>query len=151
FEVKGMKIQFLMAVNGDKGWSKADGAVLDMDAETLAEEKAGLYASWVAGLWPLLKDSAFQLAPLGEGKVGDRNVVGVKVSRKDRRDVSLFFDKESGLLLKSEVRAKDVMGAGNEFTQETLYGDYQETEGVKSPRKVTINRDGKPFVEIEVQ
>jgi hypothetical protein len=151
FEVKAMKIQYVMAVNGDKGWSKADGAVVDMDAETLAEEKANLYASWVARVWPLLKDPAFQLTPLGESKVGDRAVVGVKVSRKDRRDVSLFFDKDTGLLLKCEVRARDVGGGGNEFAQETLYGDYQETDGVKWPRKVTINRDGRRFVEIEVQ
>jgi hypothetical protein len=150
FEVNGMKIKFVRVVNGDKGWSKANDMVEDMDAETLAEEKASMYAGWVATLAPLLKDKAFQLSPLGESKVGDKTVVGVKVSRKDRRDVSLYFDKESGLLHKSEFRAKDVM-AGNEFTQESLPSDYQEIQGVKRARKVTINRDGKRFVEVEIQ
>jgi hypothetical protein len=150
FEVQGMKIQFVMVINGDKGWTKANDVVEEMAADMLAEEKAGMYASWVATLAPLLKDKAFELAPLGEGKVGDKPVLGVKVSRKDRRDVSLFFDKESGLLLRTEFRAKDVMG-GNEYTQETLFSDYQETDGIKRPRKVLINRDGKRFVEFEVQ
>src|SRR5262249_45535206 len=147
FEFNGMKIKFIRAVDGDKGWSKANDALEDMDAESLAEEKAAVYANWVATLVPLLKHKAFQLAPLGESKVGDKTAVGVKVSHKDRRDVSLFFDKETGLLLKSECRRKDVMGGGNEFTEETLYRDYQESDGVKRARKRTINRDGRRFVE----
>jgi hypothetical protein len=149
FEVNGMKVRFVRVLNGDMGWSKAGDEVEAMDADTLAEEKADTYATWVTSLLPLLKDKAFQLAPLGESKVGDRTAVGVKVSRKDHRDVSLFFDKENGLLLKSEFRRKDVMG-GNEFTQENLFKDYKETEGIQRARKVTINRDGRRFIELEV-
>ena len=33
--------------------------------------------------------------------------------------------------------------------QETLYGDYRDVQGAKLPMKVTINREGKKYVEGE--
>ena len=79
-------------------------------------------------------------------KVGDRPAVGVKVAHKGHRDVNLFFDAKTGLLLKTERPAKDTM-TGKEFTQTTLHDDYKEVEGIKHARKVTILRDGKKYVE----
>ena len=38
---------------------------------------------------------------------------------------------------------------GKEATQETLYRDYQDVQGAKIAMKITINRDGKKYVEGE--
>ena len=32
--------------------------------------------------------------------------------------------------------------SGKEVTQEVLYSDYKEVDGIKHPMKITINRDG---------
>lgn len=146
-EFGGQQIQRTQVVNGDKGWVKLGGVLEEMDKEALAEEKANAHATAVTSLI-ILKDKEYKLAPLGEAKVRDRPVIGIRVSHKDRRDVSLFFDKENGLLLKSETRVKDVM-SGQEFNQEMLFGDYKEVDGLKHAMKLTINRDGKTFIEAE--
>jgi outer membrane lipoprotein-sorting protein len=137
---------FIIVLNGDKGWIKSMGETKDMTAEQLEEQKREHQAGYVATLVPL-KDKAYTLAALGEIKVGDRPAVGVKISHKDIRDVSLYFDKETNLLVRSEWRVKSQEQMGKEMTQEALYADYKEVDGVKIPMKITINRDGKVFVE----
>jgi hypothetical protein len=147
FEFNGMKFQRIGVVNGDKGWVKLNDNLEEMDKEALAEEKAQSYAGLVSNLL-VLRDKNYQLAALGDAKVGDRPVVGICVSHKDRRDVSLFLDKETGLVLRSETRIKN-MQTGQEETQEIVYGDYREVKGVKHAMKLTIKRDGRLFIEAE--
>ncbi len=141
------KFTIIRVSNGDKVWSKFGDMVQEVtNKEELAEAKEDSYARWVVTLLPL-KAKAFQLAPLGEIKVGDRPAIGVRVSHKGHRDVSLYFDKDKGTLLKSETVVKD---KGQEVTQETLYSDYKEVGGARRAMKVLINRDGKKYVESEV-
>ena len=73
----------------------------------------------------------------------------MKVSHKGHADVSLYFDKDTGMLVKSERKAKDPM-AGTDVQQENLYSDYQDIDGVKHYKKRTINRDGKVYNEINI-
>jgi hypothetical protein len=142
--------KLVKVINGAKGWVQLmDGKATPMDKETLAEEKEQIYQNWVAALAPL-RDKQFKLAPLGEVKVGDRAAAGVRVSRQGRRDVNLYFAKDTGLLLKSEATIKDTEGGGKEMTQETLYDAYKEFQGIKQPTKLTIRRDGKRYVEAEI-
>ena len=147
-EVMGQTFEFIQTMNGDKGWKSVGGNVEDMNKEELEEGKETIYAERLTRLTPL-KEKGYKLSVLGEKKVGDRTAVGIKVSRDGHRDVSLYFDKETGLLRSTERRAKDVM-AGQEFAQETLYANYKAVDGVKHPHKVTINRDGKLYVEAEI-
>src|SRR5262249_23048421 len=90
----------------------------------------------------------FKLSTIGESKIEKRTALGVKVTRKDHRDIDLYFDKETGLLLKSETRVKDD-GSGQEVAQESFYDDYKEVQGTKQAMKFTGKRDGKVFVEAE--
>jgi hypothetical protein len=135
-------------VNGDKGWKSFNGTTQELEAEELAEAKENMYSEWVTHLYPL-KDPAFTLSALGEAKVGDNDAVGIRVSRKDHRDINFYFDKKTGLLLKRETRIKDFQSGGTEMTQENLYSDYQEIDGIPNASKVTILRDGKKYVEAE--
>src|SRR5262249_43412120 len=135
--------------NGDKGWIKIDNdEANELPKETLAEEKKNMHAEWVATLVPL-KERSLKLAPLPEGKVGDRPVVGVKVTSPDGREFRLFLDKESGLPLKSEWQVKDLR-LGKEITHEVTYADYKDVDGIKRAMKLTVQRDGKPFAEQEI-
>jgi outer membrane lipoprotein-sorting protein len=145
FTVQGI---FTIVYDGSKGWRKMGEDTTEMTAEQLAEQKEGMHAGYLATLLPL-RDKAYTLTPLGEAKVGDRAAVGIKVSSKGRRDINLYFDKETNLLIKSEMTTKAEEQGGKEVSQEELYSDHQDVEGVKIPMKMTINRDGKKFVEAE--
>jgi outer membrane lipoprotein-sorting protein len=140
------EFKFARICAGDKGWVKLGDAINEMSKEQLDEQKESMHVSRVTRL-VALKDKAYKLAPLGEVKVDKRPAVGIKVSHKGFRDVNLYFDKETGLLAKTETRIKDDMG--QEANQETYYSDYKDVDGVKEPTKVIIKRDGNLFVEAE--
>lgn len=137
---------FIVVLNGDKGWIKAQGETREMTAKEMAEQKENHYGGWVTTLLPL-KDKAHKLALFDEIMVDNRPAVGAKVSHKDHRDVKLFFDKETGLRVKAELRVVDE--SGKEITQEMFFRDYKEIDGGKVPMKIEIKRDGKRFVEAE--
>lgn len=148
-DFNGMKLTFVQILNGDKGYMSAMGNTQDLEGDQLAEMQNEFYEGRVASLLPLLSDSGFKLASLGESKVGDKAAVGVKVSHDGHQDVSLFFDKDSGLLLKSARKAKDTMNM-QDVEQETLFGDYQDFDGIKRYKKRTVKRDGKDYNDMQI-
>jgi hypothetical protein len=145
-EVAGQKITVVNIFDRDKGWLKTGNDTKEMDKDQINEAREKGHAAWVASLVPL-KDKGYSLSLVGEDKVGDKPVTTIRVSHKDRRDVTLYFDQKSHMLLKSESRVKDD-ATGQEVTEETLYKDYND-KGLKQPKKLTINRDGKLFIEAE--
>jgi hypothetical protein len=149
-KVMNQALTFTQIVNGDKGWVKFNEEVKAMPEGELAEEKEDMYAKWVCSLLPL-KDKAFKLTALGEVKVDDKTAQGVRVSREGKRDINLYFDKTSGLLVKSEHQVKDVKGGGDkDMSQETIFADYKEFKGTKYPTKIHIKRDGNQFVDADM-
>jgi hypothetical protein len=153
FEANGQNITFVQVLDGDKGWRSFNGKdgklAGDLTKEMIAEGQEQQYAQSVERLLPLT-DKSYKLSSLGESKVGDRPVVGVRVEQEGHRPVSLFFDKERNLLLKSETRGKDPMNGDKEFTAEKVYDDYKKVDGLMVAQKVTIKHDGKDFVDSEV-
>jgi hypothetical protein len=150
FDVNAMKITFVMVCDGKKGWRKINDDTMDVSEEELAEMNEDQYAGRVEMLVPLMKDKGFELSPLGESKVDDHAAVGIRVAHKGHRDINLFFDKKTGLLLKSERSVKDHMLGGKERMQETLHADYKDVDGIQQATKVTIKRDGEKYVDLEV-
>lgn len=141
---------FTMVYNRGKGWVTMGGKTKEMSAEELATHKNDHRAGWIAHLLPL-KDKAFTLTTLGEAKVDGRPALGVKVTRKDYPEVKLYFDKKSHLLVKSEFQTKAPEQKYKPVTSELYYSNYKEMDGAKVPTKLVMKRDGKLFVEAEVQ
>lgn len=96
-----------------------------------------------------LTDKGYELSSLGEVQVNGQPAVGVRVSHKGSRDVSLYFDKKTGLVAKVERRAVDPM-TGQEVTEERIIKEYQDKDGMKAAKKVLINRDGKKYMELDI-
>ena len=142
--VMGTNLKIKTVVKGDKGWVALNDTVTEMSKEQVAGPREQMHVAAVTRL-VALRDKAYKLSPLGEAKVEGKDAVGVRVEHKDRRDVSLYFDKKTGLLLKTETRGKDPMAGDNEFTAETLYDDYKKVDGFPVAHKVTVKRDGKLF------
>lgn len=146
-EAGGMKIPIVIVVAGDKGWNKLAKDVNEMDKDQLAEANEQAHAAWVATLAPL-KGKEFKFETIGELKIEGKETVGVKVSSKGHRDVDLYFDKKSGLLVKTETRVKDDM-SGQEVSEESFLTDYKAVQGVQHAMKFTVKRNGKLFLEGE--
>lgn len=142
------KTTFVQILNGDKAYFTIDGQPQKADDQLTAELRQTLFLNQAVRLVPLLTDKTFTLEALGEVKVGDDACLGVKASMKGRPDVRLFFDKETGLLVKTEHTLDD--GAGKQVLQEEMYGDFDGVGGVRRPMRISAYRNGKKVMEAEV-
>jgi hypothetical protein len=147
-DVNNMNIAIVQVINGKKGWASAMGMTKELDEQEMKEAREQFHIERVGSL-VALKDKSYKLSPLGDAKVGDRAAVGVQVTKKGLRDVNLYFDKSTYLLLKSEYRAIDQFSK-QEVGQEKFYLDYKDVKGIKTPTKLVVNNDGKKFMEIEI-
>jgi hypothetical protein len=140
------KTVLVRVLNGDKGWlQSAGGVTAEMPRERLVEIQEEAYVWWLVTLAPLLKDD-FDLDVLPEIKVEGRPAAGVKVTARNRPDASLYFDKESGLLVKIARRARET---GIELDKEYFYSDYKDVDGVKVPGKEVVHLNGRKFSEVQ--
>ncbi|HEV3261959.1 MAG TPA: hypothetical protein VG013_34230 [Gemmataceae bacterium] len=142
---EGKKFERIMVVNGDRGWVKQDGTTDAMDRDRLTEERERLYAAWVDTVAPLTARD-FELSLLGTARVGKHAAVGVRVACAGHRDVELYFDKVSGLPVKSAMRLKNPR-TRKETTQEVFYEDYKDFGGVKRATRITVKVDHRTTVE----
>jgi hypothetical protein len=139
----------VLVFNGDEGWGKGG----DRPTEAVPKEvqpmlKADLHsARWADMLLPL-RDKAFTLSHLGEMKIDDRACVGLKIKHKDYPDVDLYFDKETGLPSRSDVRVKEPM-ASDETVHAFYFSDYKEFGGRKFATKIVLKRDDKTAMTME--
>jgi hypothetical protein len=144
-QLKGQPVTFLEVVNGAKGWVRVQGRTKPMAKELLEQERVAMYAGWLTRLVPL-QGAGFKLSPAGEAEVDGRPAVGVRVERKGRPAVSLFFDKKSHLLVKSEFA---VPAGKKPIVQAIFFKDYKEVQGVREAARLLINHDGRRFNESE--
>ncbi len=148
FEFMGQKVSQTTIVNGDKIVINQNGKDVPITDKIRDETKEQFYAERVSSLLPLA-DKGYEFAPLGEIKVDGRPALGVKVKSKGHKDVNLFFDKDNGLLVRSESRVFDFTKM-KEVDEEKTLRNYKDYEGMKHPTKVVVNHDGDKFMEVEV-
>ncbi len=148
-DIKSEMFSFSQGMDGDKGWMSVGGNVMDMNKEMLEETRELLYAQELTHLLPLLQEG-YKLTALPEIKVAGKPAAGIRVQHQGHRDTSLYFDKDSGLLVRVERRGKDPQ-AGQEFNVESIYENYKNVDGLQVPFKITVKRDGKRYVETEVE
>ena len=137
------KENLLMCLEGDTGWSIASGFPIDLSKEKIVELKEESYFLQVTNLVSLLGPSS-KLTSLGESKLMNKSVLGVKVSLAGGPEVSLYFDKETNLLTKAERKGKQ---SGVEILKGVQYSEYQTFGAVKFATKETHFLGGNKFVE----
>jgi hypothetical protein len=147
-EVGGNKATIITVYNGKKGWLSVNGETKEMDDKLLDAMKEVVHGMQIMRM-AFTKDKKCEFSPLGEIKVNDQPAVGVKVSAKDHKEVNLYFDKKSGLLVKMEHQTIDAM-TGKEVAEERIVTEYQEIDKVQVAKKVVINREGKKYIEVEI-
>jgi len=146
FTIMNMNITLTQVFDGKKGWQNVMGTTTELGADDLKEHRENMNAERVNGL-VALKEKHYKLSTLGEVKVGDQLAVGLQVTREGFRDVNLYFDKKTHLLIKMETRALDP-NSKQEVNQEKLYSEFKDFgNGLTLPAKMVINNDGKIFLD----
>ncbi len=133
----------VVVVDGTKGWRKFGDNSMELEGDSLANEKRTIYLNVVPITLVALKGNGFKFESAGEEKVGDKPAVILKVTGPDGKDFKLYLDKESGLPAK--VVAKVLGFQGDEFTSETTYADYKDFDGIKKATRIVVTRDGEAF------
>jgi hypothetical protein len=147
--VNGKTTRFVKVINGERGWAVAGGRVRAMTAAEMAQTRETFYHKHLDTTLLPLKDKEVELAGLGESRVEGRPAVGLRVRRPGQPDLKLYFDKQTKLLLKSEMTSKARDG-GKGTHLEYYYSDYQDFDGIKLARKLKRFADGKPQGEVEI-
>jgi hypothetical protein len=142
------KLRLVTGFAQGKAWMTINGQNREVDKKILTEIGEALHLLRVNRL-VALREKPFRLSPLPEVKVNNRSAQGLRVSLAGHRDVDLYFDRETHLLVSLAHRVPDVR-SGNEVTEVRLYSDYHSVNGLQEPKKVIIWRDGQKFLEGEV-
>ena len=129
----------LEGFDGAKGWTKDTRGVRELAGKELAEIKRE--ADFFRYL--KIKETYPQMRVLAREKVREREayVVGA-TSREDSRE-KLYFDVESGLLVRRSLAFKTAFGSIPEVMD---FDDYRDVDGVKLPFIITWSRPPFGFV-----
>jgi hypothetical protein len=131
----------MYVTDGVAGWVRTnDGQVREMSPDELQRfdlRKFDVLGDLenAASLLPLLKDKSYFLAPLPEESVDGRPAHCIRASHRQRVDVVLFFDQESGLLVKAlaKVRTEGEMRAGL-----MVFHDYHEVGPTREDEELLL-------------
>lgn len=116
--------------------------------ENLATElRETLVMNQVMRLVPLIRDPDLRPTFSGAGVVNGRPARIVRVAPPGRREIKLWFDQETGFLVKTE---HPVGLADKPVWQEEYYGDFREMGMFKRPAKMTTVRAGQKIMEAEL-
>lgn len=147
-EFGGNKVKGVTVLAGDKGWRKFGDMSMELDAESLANEKRSVYLQAIPVMLLPLMGTDFKVEMAGDEKVGNAAAAVIKVTGPDGKDFKLYFDKTSGLPTKQVATVRGFMG--EEFEQETTYSKYKDFDGIKKATKSESTRDGERFIKMEI-
>lgn len=129
----GAKIKTRIAIVGLAGWQQVNANpaadLTPMAYDTMAEE-AWLF--WLSSVLPL-KGKGLTLSPAEPATVNGDLASGVLVSRSGKPDVTLWFAKNSGLLVKARFKGTD---GGQPTSKEFVFSGHQDFAGVKLPTRL---------------
>jgi len=145
-----MKFTITVVVNGDKAWGNDGDQTAEFTDEKGEYTKNQVYQMWVTSLVPLVSDKGFTLATAKGKDVGGKPTEAVKVTRDKKPPITLYFDKATGLLVKSETTVKDEFQGWKEVPDEVFYEDYKDVDGKKLFTKLRVVRNGKPMIETKL-
>ena len=128
------------AYNGKEGWLTAPGRppreMSTSDDYAAKLDATAIFPSHLAALFDQLK-----LQPHSE-KVGDNAAMVVWATTKGQPPVKLYFDRQSGLLVRMLHYTDTALGLN---PVQLDYADYRDVGGVKTPYRWTIARPNGAF------
>ncbi len=128
------------AVNGTGGWEKTVQGVRELVGQQLAD----LQLSMQLFRNLRIKDQYASLRFAGREKIGDRDTLIVLGTTPEKKRERLFFDAQTGLLLRRISYLETMIGV---IPEQTDFEDYRDVDGVKLPFtiKTSVMDPGNPF------
>ena len=147
-DVGGQKFKFSAATDGKVFWQRMGDMIEEMDKKKAAAFRHTVYTMSLSQLTPLT-GKGFTFAAVDEIMVEGKPAVGVKVDSADHASVTLYFDKKTGLLVKSSTMIWDEFTV-QDVKQEVFFLNYKEVDGRANYEKLVIHRDGKHLLTEEI-
>lgn len=123
---------FSQAMAGDSGWIKNSREQRAMNDSELARARSLIWA-----LNPLpLKAPYPRMLFAGSEKIGDREVVRLRMNTPDKKRAVLYFDKETGLLVRRVLSTETPIGVDPEQID---FEDYRDVDGVKIAHTIKVS------------
>ena len=141
-----------IGLNSDGGWQEdstigqGTPRVRDLKAAESKEIQTQTLELEAVTLAPLLNDPACKLSTLDEEKVHGKTAVGVCVKVDGLEPISLYFDKNTGQLLKSERQAYNFQSK-QKVSQEVDYGGSKKGS---LPKHWIVSWNGDDFLDENV-
>lgn len=112
--------------NGATGWTGDGREARELSGASLAQvkQRADFYADWK------LKEQFARIRVVGKEKINNRETYVAAGRTVDNRTERLYFDAQTGLLLRRVAYTETMVGMIPEATD---YEDYREVNGVKIP------------------
>ncbi len=93
------------------------------------------------------KDLGYKIEFLGEGEFEGNPVYKIKLTKPNGEIMIYYIDKETGLELKMDFHGKR---QGREITAETVFGDYNQVNGITYPFYIETRSGGKVVSQVTI-
>ncbi len=138
------KQDIVIAIDKGKAWMSNAGIVHNIPGDVYNSVIEELHYRRIMMLLPL-KEPEFIVRPIDGEKVNGKPTSGIRVGSKDHRSINLYFDDESGLLVRTlhpawlegdKVQRRDV-----------LLLEHKPFGGLKLPSAIIDKRDGSIWLD----
>jgi hypothetical protein len=134
--------------NGKASWSIRNGRAVSLDSRLAEALKDQAHLMQVMRLTPL-KEKAYELKTSSETTINGKKALGLLVRTRGQKNLTLYFDAESSLLVKVERKVISTSTL-REVKEERFFEDYPKGDILAYARKVVVKHDGKTELSYEV-
>ena len=129
------------ALTASGAWEQTPQGVRDVTGPEFARARALMQVfSYLK-----LKEQYTRLRAAGREKIGDRDAYVVLATRGENDTERLYFDAETGLLLRRTTYLRTIVGV---IPEQTDFEDYRDVDGVKMPFTIRVSPvdAGNPYI-----
>ena len=132
------EVVFRSGFNGTSGWARSSKGDNQISNEQLAEiaRDAESYGN------TRIRELYSQMMVEGRTTIGDRDALMISATTHNGLSEKLFFDAQSGLLIRRYRESKTALG---QFPTQTDYEDYKEVDGIKLPFAIRWSMPGRSW------
>lgn len=142
----GQKVVATQVVHGEKVKTIVDGQVQELTTGQKAELRQTAANQEISLLVSLRDEKKYTLKSGPDAKIGDADAAAVIVSSKGLTEVTLWFEKKDGRLIRM---ARQALGPDDKpLTEETTLSEFKTFGEALLPTKLTVTRAGKKFMTI---
>jgi hypothetical protein len=144
----GRKTASIVVTDGKEAWTIVEGRPQLLEGRFAEWVLDDAHLAQVRRLVPLM-GKEYELKAAGETRLEGKAANGLLVRTKGQKDITLYFDADSGLLAKTERLVYDNL-TEKEVTEERFFQDYPKKGTLPYARKVLVKVNGRKDLSYDV-